>query len=402
MLDMVRLPEEKELFDNLARWIAMDTVMELMADASIGTPVAHDVCTLISPAIPNIHDLITEVCGRTGVNKSSIKFFIAPSYSLWSRCVSDIFNTGAQSHIILSTTLVSMLNTDELRAVIAHELAHIHFGHADLIKCMDWLNIEAKQGRLFALANIYHYWRQLAEISADRAALLAADAPNSAISCLARQNLRSIADDIDIKSLINEQTARINRGQILYDHDNTHPPWEFRIVALKLFSESSLLRSLKQNNPSLKDDSIGAVMALAERLKVSPRDEYQFLEFMFLLAAGNYLIRADGSIHRAEVERLHAILARLIHAPDKELMQMDDISKCIDIMHEIGSQILQSCPARALDIFELLCTLVVQDGILAPDEKRALEKITLALGIRPQEAASALLRVLRNEFHPQI
>ena len=215
-------------------------------------------------------------------------------------------------------------------------------------------------------------------------------------------NLRSIADDIDIQGLINEQSARINSGQILYDHDNTHPPWEFRIVALNIFSESNYLRSLKQNNPSLKDDSIGTVMALAERLKISPCDEYQFLEFMFLLAAGNYLIRADGSIHRAEVARLHAILARLIHAPDKELMQMDDISKCIDMMHEIGSQILQSCPSRAMNIFELLCTLVVQDGVLAPDEKRALEKITVALGIRPQEAASALLKVLRNEFHPQI
>jgi Zn-dependent protease with chaperone function len=93
-----------------------------------------------------------------------------------------------QPYIVVNTALLDLLNEDEIRCVIAHELGHIKCGHTLLIQMAIWtMNAASAIGELtFGLGNIissglmlaFYEWRRKAELSSDRAALLVMDDVN--------------------------------------------------------------------------------------------------------------------------------------------------------------------------------------------------------------------------------
>lgn len=395
MLDSIRLPEEKEHYDKLRNWLAVDTILELMTNC--GSPGNHCVSSsipmnvLVTPitrSFGSIRTLLDEVVESLEMTQWEISFFLTADTAPLARSGVEITVHGEQAEIFLSTGLVELLTKDELKAVVAHELAHIFFGHHRITLCCNWLDLNAKQGRLFALANMYHYWRHLAEISADLASLQVTTSPRSAITSLARQNLRSLAPSLDMDLFLSEQKLRLEDGTLLQTRRTaSHPPWEFRAIILD--------HCAKQPT---SDFSI--VSEWTEKLKVSPTDAYQFMEFTFLVIAGTYLVRADGAVHTAEINQLCDILARLLHAPEPQLLCLEKQTDCRRPMQDLGQELALAYPAKAEGIFSLLCSLVVQDGRIVSPEKEALADIATALHIPSKTASHLLLGIIRQDFHP--
>jgi Zn-dependent protease with chaperone function len=97
-------------------------------------------------------------------------------------------------YIVVNTGILDLLNEDEIRTVLAHELGHIKCGHTILIQMAMWaMSAASVIGELtFGLGNfvtqalIYAFfeWRRKAELSADRAALLVMDDLNTVISTM--------------------------------------------------------------------------------------------------------------------------------------------------------------------------------------------------------------------------
>ena len=87
--------------------------------------------------------------------------------------------------IVLNTGLLDLLSDDGIRTAIAHELGHIKCGHTTLTQMAIWaMNTASIIGDLtLGIGNVissgliysFYEWRRMAELSSDRAALLATD-----------------------------------------------------------------------------------------------------------------------------------------------------------------------------------------------------------------------------------
>ena len=87
--------------------------------------------------------------------------------------------------VVLNTGLLDLLQDEEIRTVIAHELGHIKCGHTTLTQMAIWaMNTASIIGEFtFGIGNLlssgliyaFYEWRRKAELSCDRAALLATD-----------------------------------------------------------------------------------------------------------------------------------------------------------------------------------------------------------------------------------
>lgn len=87
--------------------------------------------------------------------------------------------------VVLNTGLLDLLQEEEIRTVIAHELGHIKCGHTTLTQMAIWaMNTASLIGEFtFGIGNLlssgliyaFYEWRRKAELSCDRAALLATD-----------------------------------------------------------------------------------------------------------------------------------------------------------------------------------------------------------------------------------
>lgn len=87
--------------------------------------------------------------------------------------------------IVVTTGLLDLLSEAELEIVVAHECGHIQCGHTTLNQMAKWaMNAASIIGEMtFGLGNLissgllyaFYEWRRKAELSSDRAALLASD-----------------------------------------------------------------------------------------------------------------------------------------------------------------------------------------------------------------------------------
>jgi Zn-dependent protease with chaperone function len=88
-------------------------------------------------------------------------------------------------YIVINSGLLDLLDPPELQVAIAHELGHIKCGHSTLTQMAIWtMNAAAIVGEMTlgvgsfisnSLVVAFYEWRRKAELSADRASLLATD-----------------------------------------------------------------------------------------------------------------------------------------------------------------------------------------------------------------------------------
>jgi hypothetical protein len=183
--------------------------------------------------MPEIHRVVREACDRLMI-ETPPPVFMAASPSANAHCVVD----GGEPVLILESGLFSLLEADEIAAVVGHELGHWGLRHPPPIH-------EHESNVVLALEREA---ARAAEISADRVALAAAPDFRTALraevklACgLSAKHLR--LDDLDafIEQL---DTGRIEADR-KWEAFSTHPELQFRFWAQHRFAATDRFRSVR-------------------------------------------------------------------------------------------------------------------------------------------------------------
>jgi Zn-dependent protease with chaperone function len=126
--------------------------------------------------------------------------------------------------VVISTAAVEKLDDEELRTLLGHEIGHVRSGHAVYKTIMmlltrwaanvSWLPIGAIAMRAI-IAAMYEWWRK-AELSADRAGLLACQDPAASLRLLMKMAGGGDLSQIDTAAFL-EQAADYQGGGDLRD-----------------------------------------------------------------------------------------------------------------------------------------------------------------------------------------
>ncbi|GAA0530735.1 M48 family metallopeptidase [Paractinoplanes ferrugineus] len=177
--------------------------------------------------------------------------------------------------IVITTAAVEKLDDDELRAVLGHELGHVLSGHAVYKTIMTiltawttniaWLPVGALALRGI-IAAMLEWWRK-AELSADRAGLLAGQDPAASTRLLMKLAGGGDLSQIDTAAFV-EQAAEYETGGDLRDSihkfgmtlGSTHPVPVARAADLRRWVDSGdYARILGGDYPRRDDDRDASV-----------------------------------------------------------------------------------------------------------------------------------------------
>jgi Zn-dependent protease with chaperone function len=155
--------------------------------------------------------------------------------------------------IVITTAAVEKLDDEEMRAMLGHEIGHVRSGHAVYRTIMmiltrwaaslSWLPVGALALRTI-LAAMFEWWRK-AELSADRAGLLAGQDPAASLRLLMKLAGGGDLSQIDTAAFL-EQAAEYESGGDLRDSIHkigmtawsTHPVPVARAAELRRWIDS--------------------------------------------------------------------------------------------------------------------------------------------------------------------
>jgi Zn-dependent protease with chaperone function len=185
--------------------------------------------------------------------------FASPTSSLKVK----VLGTEDAPHLIVNLELAEKLDDTELVAAIAHELAHVQNGHILYTTALHYLNNSAAffvrwvvQPAIMTL----QAWSRRAEVTCDRASLLAVRDVDKTLQALVRLELGLDKDaafnaEEYLRALPDVKKGGLGRFAEAF---RSHPYVPKRVQCLKLFANSALYASVTGQDPAGKP-SLGEV-----------------------------------------------------------------------------------------------------------------------------------------------
>ena len=167
-----------------------------------------------------------------------MEVFIAPGDTLNAYT----FGLVSPKVVVLHSSLLQVMDADELSFILGHELGHVRLGHTRLNSLVGGMaGIPSPSVASVVLALAFLWWNRACEHSANRAGLLACGKPHKAISalvklaagegCLTRTGLERALRHIEAE----DDHALAGLGESL----STHPMMARRIEELRRYAASA-------------------------------------------------------------------------------------------------------------------------------------------------------------------
>jgi Zn-dependent protease with chaperone function len=243
-------PADRAALNALRRIPGFDEVLRqvfsLFGERAIRLAFLANAVRVSETQFPRVHTLYGEVCRTLDV---------APEWPLYVQ-QEPHYNAAAygmqKPFIIVNSALVQAFDDDELRFVLAHEVGHVLSGHVLYNTMLQVMLLIARMGLplimtiaatpvLYALLE----WSRKAELSCDRAGLLAVQNPEPGMRTMLKFAGGSFADQTNLKDFMQQAEDYRETGDIadqLYKVLNilgaTHPFPVLRVAEMRNWFES--------------------------------------------------------------------------------------------------------------------------------------------------------------------
>ncbi len=341
--------------------------------------------------LPDLFDICEDVKNKLGFCEK-IDFYIIGDNSVNAK--SWATDDEERPHIItINSGLYNLMNTEELKFVIGHEIGHLINKDTNIFDVYDFIypDVEAKNNSPLFLQKRIDLYDKIAELGADRYGYMANENIEACVTAIFKTasglNLEKM--DVSVKALIKENANRLN--YFLEDNgisEGTHPVNPIRIRALELFANSKTQTALVRGMNELID--------VLHRFAYS---EYDFALADFVAAASVIVSRMDGRVDKFEEECIIDELAKFTLSPYKDLKRIEkgDVGK---IFKESVDKILEMNSGMADALLDYFITVVFADGILDNDEMALIFDFGHQVGFSDGEIARTIGLKLKEDFSP--
>lgn len=294
------------------------------------------------------------------------------------------FLGGKKYAIYLNSGLINLLNIEELKFVIGHELGHFKYKHHKIIKK------STKKILPSLLLRLYEHSRY-AEIAADRCGLMACSSSKAAKSSLLKiatgSNLKYFNSDvIEYKNQITEIKKLLSNDNSLINEKLSHPYSLIRIYAIEVFEKAFLKRA--SDNISILEQVDKKILSLLSVL--NPKlNSYKNKLTIYASFWVSYSHIKNLTIEKENIENISdpVILNRILEESKGKLNKKSFFKD--SFIRNLKKQDNLSLSEKS-DILDRICSVAACDGQMQNKEKDAIYEISGLLDLKDNYAKSLI------------
>jgi len=286
--------------------------------------------------------------------------------------------------IYLNSGLINLLNIEELKFVIGHELGHFKYKHHKIIKK------STKKILPSLLLRLYEHSRY-AEIAADRCGLIACSSSKTAKSSLLKiatgSDLKYFNSDVtEYKNQIKEIKKLLSNDNSLINEKLSHPYSLIRIYAIEVFEKAFFKKT--SDNISEFEQVDKKILSLLSVLNPKPNN-YKNKLTIYASFWVSYSHIKNLTIEKENIENisdpviLNKILKESKNMPDKERFFKDSFVRNI----KKGNNLSLSDKS---DILDRICSVAACDGQIQTKENDVIYKISNLLDLKENYVKSVI------------
>lgn len=297
-------------------------------------------------------------------------------------------------HIIeINSGLFNLMNEEELKYVIGHEIGHLINSDATISQLYGFIypDDDDKEKAPSFLTKRVQLYKQLAELSADRYGYMANENLEACVTAVFKMASGLFLEkmNVSIDTLMAENSQRLEF--FLKDNgisEGSHPVNPIRIRALELFATAKTQTGLNRGMNEL----IGVLQNfIYGELDTALAD--------FVASAGVFVSQLDGKRDKNEEEFILRQLGSFCLFPHKELKRVEK-GDVIKIFNEAVSKILDIAPHMRSNLLRYFIDVAFADNELGEAELKLIYDFGDKIGFPQSEIARALGIKIREDFKP--
>lgn len=398
-----RIPQEKNLGKQIYKALEGDVISEVIKqtgamqhrdDSLMRAGMEVTSIKVEKSVMPKLYRNLYSVKEKLGFTQD-IEFYITNSPQV-NACTYFGTTPGRPLIVELNSSLIELMDEEELRFVIGHELGHQIDGNYELTKLVNFVFPDLERMSPLLLQLKVRFWQQLCELVADRYGFLAVEDLNVCVSAFFKMhsglNLRRM--DIDIQAFIDNNRRLLKYytdGKFLSLDNYDHPVDAIRVEALNLFATSQYQMEL--------DDGMASLIAAMSRMCREEVDEHMPY---FIASAGLLMANADGEISQDEIEGILINLSSYEMFPQDVLDEVVRSNNPVAYFNKSVSSILKLKPDSRDTLFQYIIDIVMLDNKLKREEIELMKQIgTEVFGYSEDEVMVMFAVSIRQSFRPK-